>query len=91
MGGVRAHPRKEVAHTPVKAAQALHGDGFDAPGDWTVVVRRFRDGQGEVRRPAMVGDVASQSALSLSSRAGAQRVFSSEFRMYARAGVEKPQ
>jgi hypothetical protein len=38
----------ESAHTPVEAAQALRWDGPAAPGDWTRVVRRFRDGQEEV-------------------------------------------
>ncbi len=38
----------EAAHTPVEAAQALRWDGPDAPGDWTRVVRRFRDGHEEV-------------------------------------------
>jgi hypothetical protein len=35
----------EAAHIPVEAAQAWRGDSPDAPGDWTRVVRRFRDGQ----------------------------------------------
>jgi hypothetical protein len=38
----------EAAHTPVEAAQALRWDGPAAPGDWTRVVRRFRDGHEEV-------------------------------------------
>jgi hypothetical protein len=38
----------EAAHTPVEAAQALHWDGLEAPGDWTRIVRRFRDGHEEV-------------------------------------------
>jgi hypothetical protein len=38
----------EAAHTPVEAAQALRWDGPEAPGDWTPVVRRFRDGHEEV-------------------------------------------
>jgi SRSO17 transposase len=38
----------DAAHTPVEAAQALRWDGPDAPGDWTRVVRRFRDGHQEV-------------------------------------------
>jgi hypothetical protein len=38
----------EAAHTPVEAAQALRWGGPDAPGDWTRVVRRFRDGHEEV-------------------------------------------
>ena len=38
----------EAAHTPVEAAQALRWDGPEAPGDWTRVVRRFRDGHAEV-------------------------------------------
>ena len=37
----------DAAHTPVEAAQALRWDGPDAPGDWTRVVRRFRDGHEE--------------------------------------------
>jgi hypothetical protein len=38
----------ESAPTPVEAAQALRWEGPDAPGDWTPVVRRFRDGHEEV-------------------------------------------
>jgi DDE superfamily endonuclease len=38
----------DAAHTPVEAAQALRWDGPDAPGAWTRVVRRFRDGHEEV-------------------------------------------
>jgi hypothetical protein len=38
----------EAAHTPVEAAQALRWDGPKAPGDWTRVVRCFRDGHEEV-------------------------------------------
>jgi len=38
----------DAAHTPVEAAQALRWDGPDAPGDWTRVVRHFRDGHEEV-------------------------------------------
>ena len=38
----------EAAHTPVEAAQALRWGGPDAPGDWTRVVRRLRDGHEEV-------------------------------------------
>src|SRR3954453_12659511 len=38
----------EAAHTPVEAAQVLRWDGPEAPGDWTRVVRRFRDGHEEV-------------------------------------------
>lgn len=38
----------EAAHTPAEAAQALRWDGPEAPGDWTRVVRRFRDGHEEV-------------------------------------------
>jgi SRSO17 transposase len=38
----------EAAHTPVEAAQALRWDSPEAPGDWTRVVRRFRDGHEEV-------------------------------------------
>src|SRR3954466_2679805 len=37
-----------AAHTPVEAAPALRWDGPAAPGDWTRVVRRFRDGHEEV-------------------------------------------
>ncbi|HZN69826.1 MAG TPA: IS701 family transposase [Tepidisphaeraceae bacterium] len=37
-----------AAHTPVEAAQGLRWDGPEAPGDWTRVVRRFRDGHEEV-------------------------------------------
>jgi hypothetical protein len=38
----------EAVHSPVEAAQALRWGGPDAPGDWTRVVRRFRDGHEEV-------------------------------------------
>jgi SRSO17 transposase len=38
----------DAAHTPVEAAQALRWDGPAAPGDWTRVVRHFRDGHEEV-------------------------------------------
>src|SRR5437868_1526512 len=38
----------EAVRTPVEAAQALRWGGPDAPGDWTRVVRRFRDGHEEV-------------------------------------------
>src|SRR5437868_11291259 len=38
----------EAAHTPVEAAQALHWDGPEAPGDWTRVVRRFQIGRAHV-------------------------------------------
>jgi hypothetical protein len=38
----------EAAHTPVEAAQALRWAGPAAPGDWTRVMRRFRDGHEEV-------------------------------------------
>jgi hypothetical protein len=38
----------EAAHTPIEAAQALRWDGPEAPGDWTRVVRRFRDEHEEV-------------------------------------------
>src|SRR5215217_2773107 len=38
----------EATHTPIEAAQALRWDGPAAPGDWTRVVRRFRDGHEEV-------------------------------------------
>jgi len=38
----------EAVHTPLEAAQTLRWDGPDAPGDWSRVVRRFRDGHEEV-------------------------------------------
>ena len=38
----------EAAHTPVEAAQGLRWGGPAAPGDWTRLVRRFRDGHEEV-------------------------------------------
>jgi hypothetical protein len=38
----------EAAHTPVEAAQGLRWGGPDAPGDWTRIVRHFRDGHEEV-------------------------------------------
>jgi hypothetical protein len=38
----------EAAHTPVEAAQALRWNSPATTGDWTRVVRRFRDGHEEV-------------------------------------------
>lgn len=38
----------EAAHTPKEAAADLAWDGPEQPGDWTKVVRRFRDGHEEV-------------------------------------------
>ena len=37
----------EAAHTPEEAARELRWGGPDQPGDWTPVVRRFRDGHEE--------------------------------------------
>ncbi len=37
----------EAAHTPEEAAARLRWGGPDAPGDWTPVVRRYRDGHEE--------------------------------------------
>src|SRR5439155_379328 len=37
----------DALHTPEEAARALRWDGPDAPGDWTPVVRRYRDGHEE--------------------------------------------
>jgi SRSO17 transposase len=37
----------EAVHTPEEAARELRWDGPDQPGDWTPVVRRFRDGHEE--------------------------------------------
>jgi hypothetical protein len=37
----------EAVHTPEEAARELRWDGPDDPGDWTPVVRRFRDGHEE--------------------------------------------
>jgi hypothetical protein len=45
----------ESAHTPVEAAQALSWETPDAPGDWTRVVRRFRDGHEEAWWAAELG------------------------------------
>jgi hypothetical protein len=39
--------RADEAHTPEEAARALRWGGPDEPGDWTPVVRRFRDGRRE--------------------------------------------
>jgi SRSO17 transposase len=39
--------RAEDAHTPQEAAQELHWESLEAPGDWTPVRRRFRDGHEE--------------------------------------------
>ncbi|GAC1459556.1 MAG: IS701 family transposase [Ktedonobacterales bacterium] len=35
-------------HTPKEAAQQLHWEDADHPGDWTAVERRFRDGHEEI-------------------------------------------
>src|SRR5262245_39606801 len=37
----------EAAHTPQEAAEALAWESPDAPGDWTPIRRRFRDGHEE--------------------------------------------
>ena len=37
----------EAVHTPEEAAQGLRWNGPEDPGDWTRVVRRFRDGHRE--------------------------------------------
>lgn len=37
----------DAVHTPEEAAHELRWDGPEAPGDWTKVVRRFRDGHEE--------------------------------------------
>jgi SRSO17 transposase len=37
----------EVLHTPEEAARELRWDGPDDPGDWTPVLRRFRDSHTE--------------------------------------------
>ena len=37
----------EAVHTPQEAARELHWDGPNDPGDWTPVVRQFRDGHAE--------------------------------------------
>jgi DDE superfamily endonuclease len=39
--------RADEAHTPAETARALRWGGPDDPGDWTPVVRRFRDGHEE--------------------------------------------
>jgi hypothetical protein len=38
---------EEAPHTPQEAAEALRWQGPEAPGDWTAVTRRFRDGHTE--------------------------------------------
>ena len=38
----------DAVHTPEEAARELRWDGPDDPGDWTPVVRRFRDGHEEI-------------------------------------------
>jgi SRSO17 transposase len=38
----------DAAHTPEEAARELHWGGPEAPGDWTRVVRHFRDGHQEI-------------------------------------------
>ena len=49
--GLRAHrfswAPADDPHTPEDAARAVPGDGPRAPGGWTAVVRRFRDGYRE--------------------------------------------
>jgi DDE superfamily endonuclease len=37
----------EAVHTPEEAAQRLRWNGPEDPGDWTPIVRRFRDGHRE--------------------------------------------
>jgi len=37
----------EAAHTPEEAARELRWNGPQDPGDWTPIVRRFRDGHAE--------------------------------------------
>jgi hypothetical protein len=37
----------DAAHTPEQAGRQLRWDGPEAPGDWTRLVRRFRDGHEE--------------------------------------------
>ena len=37
----------DAVHTPEQAARQLHWDGPEAPGDWTNLVRHFRDGHEE--------------------------------------------
>jgi hypothetical protein len=44
--------RAEDAHTPVEAARALTWGGPEDPGDWTAVVRTFRDGHAETWQAA---------------------------------------
>jgi hypothetical protein len=44
--------RAADAHTPVEAARALAWGGPGDPGDWTAVVRTFRDGHAETWRAA---------------------------------------
>jgi hypothetical protein len=39
--------REDEAHTPEEAAHALNWAGPDDPGDWTPVIRRYRDGHEE--------------------------------------------
>ena len=39
----------DAVHTPAEAARELTWGGPDEPGDWTPVVRRFRDGHEETR------------------------------------------
>jgi hypothetical protein len=38
----------DAVHTPEEATRELHWGGPEAPGDWTKVVRRFRDGHEEI-------------------------------------------
>ena len=45
----------DAVHTPEEAARELRWDGPDAPGDWTPVVRRFRDGHAETWWAADLG------------------------------------
>lgn len=45
----------EAVHTPEEAARELRWGGPEAPGDWTQVVRRFRDGHAETWWAADLG------------------------------------
>ena len=44
--------RAAAVHTPVEAARALAWGGPGDPGDWTAVVRTFRDGHAETWQAA---------------------------------------
>jgi hypothetical protein len=57
----------DAAHTPIDAARELEWGGPDAPGAWTKVVRRFRDGRTSVwwAADAVLGGYGPHQAIQL--------------------------